>query len=512
MQSNVSGGSIYDGLLIDGNALRVLNAQSPDPETILGIWENGHAHTSDITISNNDFVNMAAGNDPAQNRQRAFRVTSHSSLTTTVLFQDNTIGGANIGFEWLNGANFAGNEPVQLRSNEIADAGTGVLLRSNGVATITMNGITGGATGVDLASGVATLSCNSVTGNTTGIRSAIATATAFDNAIVGNGTGIDGSGIPVGPAMSAENNWWDCAAGPGNPGCDSVTGNVDVTPVLGALPGCVSCTTDAECDDGLVCNGDETCNTGMCEGEMPPACGLGLADPQCNTAGCVEPAGCVVNRATDGTTCAFAPSDTCSIPDTCQGGICAAGGGGDRDGDGVCNADDNCPDAPSAGHEDLDNDGEGDVCDARDAALNLTKVRIRRAKRPDKPRSSISAQGDFLTEPADGLNVTGGVALRVRDALGLDVSATIAGVDCLTQKNGRIRCKRPDRTARAFFRPIAGAAGAYRFDVRITKLLITPPLQAPVEVTIRQSADAIDRAGEITSCAASAKALACEEP
>src|SRR5438094_154052 len=30
----------------------------------------------------------------------------------------------------------------------------------------------------------------------------------------------------------AESNWWGCAAGPGNAGCDSVTANVDFTPVL----------------------------------------------------------------------------------------------------------------------------------------------------------------------------------------------------------------------------------------------------------------------------------------
>ena len=34
---------MYDGLLIDNNTITVLNAQSSNPENILGIWENGHA-------------------------------------------------------------------------------------------------------------------------------------------------------------------------------------------------------------------------------------------------------------------------------------------------------------------------------------------------------------------------------------------------------------------------------------------------------------------------------------
>jgi len=51
MQSNVSGINVYDGLNISNNVIHVLNAQSADPQVILGIWENGHAHTSQITIS-----------------------------------------------------------------------------------------------------------------------------------------------------------------------------------------------------------------------------------------------------------------------------------------------------------------------------------------------------------------------------------------------------------------------------------------------------------------------------
>ncbi len=49
MQSNTSGGNAYDGLKITDNTICVLNAQSADPQSILGIWENGHAHSSNIT-------------------------------------------------------------------------------------------------------------------------------------------------------------------------------------------------------------------------------------------------------------------------------------------------------------------------------------------------------------------------------------------------------------------------------------------------------------------------------
>jgi HYR domain-containing protein len=170
MQSNTSGGNVYDGLQITNNILRVLHAQSADPEVILGIWENAHGHTSNITVSGNQFINLAPGNNRATNLQRAFRVTSHSSATTTVKYQNNSMSGANIGFQWIAGSNFAGNQPIQLISNNILNNGTGVLVQSNGLAR---------------------LSFNRIVGNTV----------ALDN--------------ETSNSVNAENNWWGCNFGPG---------------------------------------------------------------------------------------------------------------------------------------------------------------------------------------------------------------------------------------------------------------------------------------------------------
>ncbi|MGZ8833831.1 MAG: hypothetical protein ACXW19_11630, partial [Thermoanaerobaculia bacterium] len=147
MQSNTSGGNVYDGLNISGNQIHVLNAQSANPERILGIWENAHGHTSNITVANNQFINDAPGNDSALNRQRAFRVTSHSGTATTVTYSSNSAAGANIGFEWLAGSNFTGNQAVRLDANTVIGCATGVLIQSNGLANSIQNTITGSGSG-----------------------------------------------------------------------------------------------------------------------------------------------------------------------------------------------------------------------------------------------------------------------------------------------------------------------------------------------------------------------------
>jgi uncharacterized repeat protein (TIGR01451 family) len=147
MQSNTSGGTIYDGLNIFGNVTHVLNAQSANPQVILGIWDNCHAHSSNINITNNSFLNDAAGNSPALNIQRAFRVTSHSSATTTVNYTGNTMTGANIGFQWLAGSDFTGNLPVNLTGNLVTSCDTGLLIQSNGVAHLDTDVITGSGAG-----------------------------------------------------------------------------------------------------------------------------------------------------------------------------------------------------------------------------------------------------------------------------------------------------------------------------------------------------------------------------
>ena len=90
--------------MITGNTINVLN---PGAESILGIWENGHGHSSNITIADNHFF---GNGDPTTIDQTAFWLTSHSSGTTTVSYNDNTVDNASIGFKWLGDPEYPGSD------------------------------------------------------------------------------------------------------------------------------------------------------------------------------------------------------------------------------------------------------------------------------------------------------------------------------------------------------------------------------------------------------------------
>jgi hypothetical protein len=268
-------------------------------------------------------------------------------------------------------------------------------------------------------------------------------------------------------------------------------------------------TEDTGCTDGVACNGLETCDgtTGQCVAGTPPSC-AGL-DTQCATGTCVEPGTCVATPRPNGTPCDS--GDQCSVPDSCQSGTCAAGGGGDGDADGVCNADDNCPTVASSNRRDLDGDGIGDVCDPADAALHLTRVKLRRDTKVIGDNGSINVKGDFtIAPPTDTFDATSGIAVRVRDDLALDRTFGWSASECESRPN-RIKCRSADRRYRAGFRAPRATPTLWRFRLRFKGLDIAAPFQPPVEVTITHG-EAVDRVGVIASCTTTANGLTCRAP
>jgi hypothetical protein len=80
------------------------------------------------------------------------------------------------------------------------------------------------------------------------------------------------------------------------------------------------CQTDAACDDGIFCNGAETCQpaTGTCRPGTPPSCDDGNS---CTSDACVAAANsCVHGFALDGTPCD--DGAWCTVGETCTSGQC----------------------------------------------------------------------------------------------------------------------------------------------------------------------------------------------
>ena len=411
--------------------------------------------------------------------------------------------------------NFADNTTIH--GNVVHGSRFEGIVLDEGSAVVSLNDIQGGNLGVlavsfsgSAGNSAGTLTCNRITGTGTGVKlfdddtgdANIPTVTAHNNSIKGNTVGADN---PTATTVNAENNWWGCVTGPNTGGCDTATGNIDFTPFLTAPPPCVLCTQNSDCNDGLACNGVETCDipNGTCQAGTPPNCN-GLTN-QCNVGTCSEPTGsCVATPVPNNTPCNS--GDTCSIPDTCQSGTCIAGGGGDSDGDGICDADDNCPNTPNPDQADVDNDGIGNVCDPEDAAINLTQIRLKGDTSVSIDNASIKVKGDFLTNPpGDVFNpAVGGITVRVQDSLNLSrtyvAPCTAVGASFIC-KSGKFR---------AVFQSFAPDPAVFRFRIKNRGEAFDAPFQGPVRVTITHDTG-IDRTDTISDCRAVPAGLKCRE-
>jgi hypothetical protein len=224
---NTSGSSgAYNNLQITTNTFRVLNAQSSSPESLLGLWENSYDNASTITVSGNQFLNAGSGNNSTLNDQIAFLITAHSSLTTTVKYNNNTINGAHVAFEWMPGQDFSSGGPVRLWVNTINNAAIGILVQSNGSANIYRNTIAASKTaGIEVTDGGRLETASSVTNavqenyiwkGAAGIiidSSAGTIGSIFDNNLAQNsGFALDNES---GQTITATKNWWGTSSAPG---------------------------------------------------------------------------------------------------------------------------------------------------------------------------------------------------------------------------------------------------------------------------------------------------------
>jgi hypothetical protein len=181
----------------------------------------------------------------------------------------------------------------------------------------------------------------------------------------------------------------------------------------------------------------------------------------------------------------------------------------DDDGDGVCNANDNCPAVANADQADLDGDTVGDVCDDDDAELNPTKLTLKRDASATNDSSSIKGKGDFFTAPpVDTLSAAAGITLHVKDSLHTDFTHAFTPAEC-QDGAGKILCISSDKTFKLTLRALKPTPQVWKYVFTLKRVGLTGPFNWPVTVTM--SNGAIDRAGDIVDCRVTNTALVCRE-
>lgn len=123
----------------------------------------------------------------------------------------------------------------------------------------------------------------------------------------------------------------------------SSSGSAGGTSSSSSSSGTVTCTSDAQCDDGILCNGAEVCDpTGVCQAGAPPvcpsngvACATMVCDPVIDACAPIPDDG----KCPGGQTCDpdVGCSSSCEVR-TCNGKIYACGNCLDDDGDGLVDA------------------------------------------------------------------------------------------------------------------------------------------------------------------------------
>ncbi len=447
------------------------------------------------------------------------------AIDDNTIIQDASVLQAQVGMIELRLDNSLSHQQISVSGNDItftdaftgtATTGHGVLLIGNGPVLVDGNVIDGGditgsadplASGVTIfsnrafygqvpATAVFDITCNRIVGAENGVTIydnvgaayggllAGTTVNVENNSIVtatgGSGNGVRNGGS--GETVDAENNYWGCADGPGMVGCSDTAGLVDSDPFQTEEAACVACSTNADCDDGLACNGVETCDGGsaMCQAGTAVDCD---DMNECTTDACNEPGGTCTNDAVaDDTVCD--DGLTCTVDATCQTGVC---------------------DGPADDNMDM-------ICDL-DQAMTITSVAIK-GEKAGKSNGKVGARGIVQTAPpGDVLDIADDITLRVEDSDATSVEYTFLTSECSSKAGGtKIKCKSTDKSSKILFKPAKDLPDAFAMKGNIKKVSgIAGPFTEPLTATLTYGGG-ISRSGALSGCKNKPNLSKCKAP
>ena len=350
IQDNVISGHQKGGIVvdragssatIDGNAVTGVGTTPLIAQNGIQVSRGATAQVTDNDIADHRCDHFTCGPDPVAdttsigillfNNGQPMTVSGNDVANNdTGVYQSTTAGGSTA----ITNNTVTGNRFQGVYIDEGTASLTGNTIASNplyGLIAVAFAGATGDS--------VATLSCNQIESNGTGVAlidddpggdTFVPTLGGSNNEISGNGTGVNNT---TAATQNFQMNYWGSGTGANPPGSgDTIVGAVDASSPLAVLPPCISCSTNADCQNGLICDGSETCNAGSCSAGSAVVC----VPTQCEASSiCQEPSGsCVATPKADGVLCSDGAA--CTVGDTCQGGICTPGDGADTDNDGDC--------------------------------------------------------------------------------------------------------------------------------------------------------------------------------
>ena len=371
---------------------------------LLKIWGTSGVAASNITVQRNQFTQVGGG-------ALDFEIRAGGGLENPINIADNTFNldvsafTSNVSaiFVWLSNSdthaavNVTDNAFSFTGSFGAASAAYGLRIRGNGPLVMTGNVLDGGNIGgsgnTPATSGLyieanssggsmpasATLSatCNLITGFRNGVSVydspggvygglvSGATVTLNDDDLAGNSD----FGVINGAAsetVDAQSNWWGCSAGPGNAGCDDVSGAVDPSNPATAPAPCTPCTNAAQCDDDNACTVDSCSATCSNTPGNPGATCRGAADV-CDLAETCDGVNAACPADMKSSAVCRPSAGVCDVPESCDGvnDACPADEKSTavcRPGVGVCDVAESC-------------DGVNDDCPADDFASASVECR-----------------------------------------------------------------------------------------------------------------------------------------